>query len=313
MGNSKGMIFGLIGPTASGKTKIAIELAKRFPVEIISCDSMQIYKGMDIGTDKTDRATLDEIRHHMINILEPEEEFSAAQYSDIARKIAVNILDKGKIPFIVGGSGLYFNSFIYGIFPEAGKDKEFRKTMKDMVARQGNLKLHQKLKDIDPNAADKIHPNDTRRTIRALEVYHITGKTITQKKAERKSLIDLGFKLSIYGIRFPRNILYSLIENRVDEIVNAGLIDEARMLKEKDLSLTARMAIGYKEAYSYLDKEGSKDEMIGEIKKYTRHYARRQITWFQKLDLINWIDLDLPDEYRKAIDIISKDIKKICK
>jgi len=305
----KKIVFGIVGPTASGKSKVAIELAKKFPIEIISCDSMQVYKGMDVGTAKSSQELIEKIPHHMIDIVEPEEEFSAAEYSRQAREVTMGILKRKRIPFLVGGSGLYFNSYVDGIFPEVGKDKSFRKDMKVFAENNENNKLHQKLKDIDPEAAGKIHPNDLRRVIRALEIYHITGKTKTQMKSQRESLTDLGFGLYFYGLKLPREVLYDFINSRVDELIVKGLVNETKKLKLKDLSLTAKMAIGYNEIYSYLDGNETLEEAIGNIKQYTRNYARRQMTWFKKRRDLEWVELESVSEWKKAVEKISSKLE----
>ncbi len=303
------IIFGIVGPTASGKTRIALELAKKFPIEIISCDSMQIYKGMDIGTAKPSKGILDSVTHHMINIIEPEEEFSAAEYSDIVRKITFSIIKENKIPFIVGGSGLYYNTYIDGIFPEVKKDKNFRKKLREFAKEKGNERLHQKLEKIDPDTAKKLHFNDLRRVIRALEVYHITGKTITEKKEQKTSIQKSGYEPYIFGIKLPREVLYNSINNRVDALIENGLVEEAKNLKEKNLSITSKMAIGYKEIYSYLNGNESLEKAIENIKQYTRNYARRQMTWFKKRKEIEWIELGSSEEWKKAVNDISNKVE----
>ena len=306
----KKVLFGLVGPTASGKTKITMKLAEKFKFEIVSCDSMQIYKGMDIGTAKASIEELQKVPHHMIDIIYPEEEFSVADYSIQARNITFDILKRDKIPFLTGGSGLYYNSYVDGIVPEAQKDAEFRNKMSKI---DDNAVLYSKLKKTDTEAAKKIHPNDRRRIIRALEVYHVTGKTITSKKKEKISLEKLGFNLNIYALKLPREILYNSITKRVDNLIENGLLEEAKKLKKKNLSLTAKKAIGYKEIYSYLEGNETFNEAVENIKQYTRNYARRQMTWFKKRKEIKWIEIESLDDFKKAVDIISGDLDNFLK
>lgn len=310
--NKVNKIFGIVGPTASGKTKIALELAEKFPIEIISCDSMQVYIGMDIGTAKPSKKVMKSTPHHMINVVSPEKEFSAAEYSRKARKITKEIISRGNIPLLVGGSGLYFNAYIDGIFPQVDKDEKLRKKLRGFAKQKGNKALHQKLEEIDPKSANKIHPNDARRVVRALEVYHMTGETISKKKHHTTSIQEIGITPFIYGLRLPRDMLYNNINKRVDELINKGLIEEAKEIKEsKQLSKTSKMAIGYKEIFSYLEGEKSREEAIDKIKQYTRNFARRQMTWFKNRNDVKWIELKSSQEREKAVEVISSKINSV--
>lgn len=302
----------LLGPTGVGKTDISIKLVQKIPnIEIISADSMQIYKYMDIGTAKPDKTILKSIKHHMIDIIEPSENFDVIQYSKLTVKIILDIFKRGKIPILMGGSGLYISSIINPLFTGPAKNIEYRKSLEEEVEIHGKKYLHEKLSKIDTVSASKIEPNDLRRIIRALEVYKSTGKTISylQKKALNE---NPKFKYHIIGLKRSRESLYRRINLRVDKMIKGGFIEEARMLKKMGYKedLNSMQGLGYKQVNKYFNGIYSQEEAIDLIKIETRHYAKRQMTWFNnKIKNIEWIDLDEYDED----EIISKIKDKIDK
>jgi len=284
----------IFGPTASGKTRLSIELAKRIGGEIISADSMQIYKFMDIGTAKPTKDEMDGIKHYMIDEVYPDEEFSVAKFKKLALKYIEEIISKGKIPIIVGGTGLYINSLIYNIdFSEVETDWNLRKKLKKEADEKGNAYLHDKLKAIDPEAAEKIHENDVKRIIRAIEVYELTGKTISYlQKISR--LKPPEYNYIKFGLTMDRAKLYDRINKRVDIMMENGLVNEVEKLVELgyDKNAIAMQGLGYKEILAYIRGECSMDEAVEILKRETRRYAKRQITWFKRIEDVNWIDMD---------------------
>ena len=302
------MIIPIIaGPTGVGKTSLSIRLAKKINGEIVSADSMQIYKFMDIGTAKVKDEETEGIPHYLINIKDPTEEYSVAEFSQDARNIILEIIKKGKIPIIVGGTGLYLNALLYGINYEENIDLEYRlKLEKEADENPAKLKeLYGELLEIDPEAAKKISSIDSRRIIRALEIYYIGGKTKTKLEKQNRinNLENIEFKLFI--LNMDRDILYQRINNRVEEMLEEGLIDEVKSLEGK-FSKTSSQAIGYKEVLMYLDKEITYEEMLELVKQRSRNYAKRQITWFKKNDAI-WLDINQKED---ALNTIIKEINK---
>ncbi len=276
----------LVGPTASGKTNLSIKLARKLNAEIISCDSMCVYKGMDILTSKPSLADRKKIRHHLIDIIPPTREFSVAEYRSMALEKIEDILRRRKTPLFVGGSGLYVKAVINGLFPSAEKDQKFRKKQETLAKKYGKAYLYKKLKKIDPERAGKIHPNDLRRIIRALEIYH------TEKK--RPSELNRGTEplkhdFKIFGIQPDRNQLYKNIDDRVEEMFKKGIVNEVRRLSKKKLSMTAGKALGYSEVLGYLKGKYSLEEAKELLKKNTRHFAKRQLTWFRPDHRITWL------------------------
>lgn len=305
----------LLGPTGIGKTDIAIKLAQKIPdIEIISADSMQIYKYMDIGTAKPNKSILKTIKHHMINIVDPAENFDVIQYSKLATKTILNIFKRGKIPILIGGSGLYITSIIEPIFPGPGKDNVYREMLEEESRIYGKQYLYNKLAKIDPVSASKIKPNDLRRIVRALEVYKSTGKTISylQKKASNK---NAKFKYHIIGLQRNRENLYQKINLRVDKMIKDGLIDEVKNLRARGYNenLNSMQGLGYKQINKYLNGEYDKETAINLIKRDTRRYAKRQMTWFKnKIENIEWINLDNYSE-DKIISNIKDKINNKCR
>jgi tRNA dimethylallyltransferase len=299
----------LLGPTGVGKTDISIKLAQKITdIEIISADSMQIYKYMDIGTAKPDKNILNTIKHHMINIVDPSENFDVTQYSKLATKIILDVFKKGKIAILVGGSGLYISSIINPLFTVPAKDIEYRESLEEEAKIHGKKYLYDKLSKIDTISASKIEPNDLRRIIRALEVYKSTGKTISylQKKDFNKYA---KFKYHIIGLKRNREILYQKINLRVDKMFKDGFIEEVKMLREMGYKedLNSMQGLGYKQINKHLNAVYSKEEAINLIKMENRHYAKRQMTWFKnKIKNIEWIDLDKVGENEAISKIWSR-------
>ncbi|MBU4228505.1 tRNA (adenosine(37)-N6)-dimethylallyltransferase MiaA [bacterium] len=299
----------LLGPTGVGKTDISIKLAQKIPdVEIISADSMQIYEYMDIGTAKPDKSILNTIKHHMIDIVDPAENFDVIQYNKLAANIILDVFKRGKIPILAGGSGLYISSLINPLFTGPAKDIEYRETLEEEATVHGKKYLHEKLSKIDSVSASKIKPNDLRRIIRALEVYKSTGKTISylQKKASTK---NAPFKYYIIGFKRDKENIYQRINLRVDKMIKDGFIEEVKMLREMGYKedLISMQGLGYKQINKHINGVCTKEEAIDLIKIETRHYAKRQMTWFKnKIENIEWIDLEEYDEDEVILRIENK-------
>lgn len=305
---NKPKVIVICGPTASGKTALSIELAKKIDGEIISCDSMQIYKDMNIGTAKVTKSEMQGIKHYLVDFVSPDTRYSVADYKTDAEKAIENIISKGKIPIIVGGTGLYVDSLIYGIeYPEIKFDEEYRKKL-EKEAEESLENLYNKAKKIDEQAMQKISINDRKRIIRVLEIYHATGKNKTeQEKESRKKEVKYDYK--IFAINIDREKLYERINIRVDKMIENGLIEEVENLRRKYNHFpTAMQGLGYKEVVQYFQKELTKEEMIEKIKQESRRYAKRQLTWFRKNKQTIWIDglANLEDN----INIIEKELNK---
>ncbi|MCA1025753.1 tRNA (adenosine(37)-N6)-dimethylallyltransferase MiaA [Cytobacillus kochii] len=291
MTNQKEKIIILIGPTAVGKTKTSIELAKKYNGEIISGDSMQVYKGMDIGTAKITKEETEGISHHLIDIKEPDESFSTAEFQTIVREKITEISSKGKLPIIVGGTGLYIQSVLFDYqFSNAPSDDDFRYRLEERAKVEGNVCIHKELQVVDPVSAGKIHPNNIRRVIRALEVYHCTGKTMTEWQSKQE--LESVYNAAVIGLTMDRDLLYKRINQRIDMMMDNGLLEEVRGFCDKGLQNCQSMqAIGYKEFYPYFDGLITLDEAVDQLKQNSRRYAKRQLTWFRnKLD-VSWIDM----------------------
>ena len=289
--NEKQKVIVICGPTASGKTALSIELAKKINGEIVSADSMQIYKDMDIGTAKPTKEEMGEIQHYLLDFVSPEERYSVAQYKQDAKKAIKEIINKGKTPIIVGGTGLYVDSLIYEIeYNDIKLDEEYRKKLEKIAEEQGLEELYKKAVEIDPEAMKKISLNDKKRIMRVLEIYHSTGKTKTeQEKESRKNPVEYDYR--VFAINWDREILYERINKRVDIMVDQGLIEEVKeILNKYDTFPTAMQGLGYKEVVDYLNGAYTKEEMIEKIKLETRRYAKRQLTWFRKNKQTIWLD-----------------------
>lgn len=279
-------VFFLVGPTASGKTKLSFELAKNLNAEIISCDSMCVYKGMDILTSKPSALDRKKTKHHLVDIISPAKEFSVAKYRLMALDVIEDILKRGKTPLFVGGSGLYVKAVVDGLFSSNKKDAGFRKRQEQLAEKYGKIYLYNKLKKIDPVIAKKIHPNNLRRVIRALEIYHTERKRPSELKQKTE---PLRHKVNIFGLKIDREELYENIDHRVDHMFERGLAREVKNLSKRKLSLTAKAALGYKEVLGYLKGKYSIDEAKELLKRNTRRFAKRQLTWFRADKRIQWI------------------------
>ena len=304
-------VIAIVGPTASGKTALGAEIAEEFSGEVVSADSMQIYKGMDIATAKPTKEEMRGIPHHLIGFLDRNVSFSVADYVELAGSVIGDISERKKLPVIVGGTGLYVSSLLDNIkFADIKSDAGLRKKLEDEAERLGNSYLFEKLEKVDPESAAELHPNNLVRVIRALEVYELTGKKLSLFKAESR-LEESPYDPVMIGLDYnDRQILYDRINKRVDIMVKNGLVEEAQSIFDSCNMKTAGNAIGYKELIPYLKKEKSLEECISKIKQETRRYAKRQLTWFRKNAKINWLKLDEFDNKEKIFLFCKKLIAK---
>lgn len=281
----------IVGPTAVGKTSVAIELAQQMNGEIISVDSRQIYRKLDIGTAKPGRVECQKVEHHLIDIIEPGQRISAGKYREMALEKVEELLEKNKLPVFVGGSGMYIRAVTQGFFQGSKTDPEVRKQVKEELKEKGKKKLYRRLKKLDPQYADKIHVNDTKRITRALEIYRINGKPPTELYQEQKK--NSPFPHVIIGLKMDRAKLYQRINSRVDKMMEKGLIEEVKRLRKQGYREALRRikTVGYYELSRYLDGETSREEAINKIKQNTRQYAKRQLSWFRNQVETNWIDI----------------------
>lgn len=288
----KQKVIVICGPTASGKTKLSIEIAKKINGEIVSADSMQIYKEMDIGTAKPTIEEMQGIKHYLLDFVSPDKRYSVADYKKDAINAIDEIIEKNKVPIVVGGTGLYINSLIYGIeYPEIEIDIKYRNELEKTADEPDGLrKLYEMAKKIDEEAIKNISPNDKKRICRVLEIYHSTGKTKTQQEIESRKK-GPKYDYLIYGLNMDRDKLYDRINKRVDIMIQDGLIEEVKNVASKYKEFpTAMQGLGYKEVLEYLNGDTTKEEMIEKIKMETRRYAKRQLTWFRRYETIKWID-----------------------
>lgn len=304
-------IIVIAGPTAVGKTKYAIEAAKAFNGEVVSCDSMQLYKYMDIGSAKPTAKELAEVPHHLVDIIDPAEPFSVAEYQKLAKASIEDIFARGKVPVIAGGTGLYLNSILYDMdFSNAKQDQELRQKLEKEAQEFGPEYIHNKLAELDADAAQRIHPNNVKKVVRAIEAA-ITGENIKDFKECNTKVTD--FERILIGLTRDRDELYDRINQRVDLLVEQGLFDEVRRLLEKGLTESdiSMKGIGYKEIIGYFDEKYSKEESIDLIKKNTRHLAKRQITWFKRYEDIKWIDISQYEDDNYAIEGMLEWLKSV--
>ncbi|GKX30132.1 tRNA dimethylallyltransferase [Vallitalea longa] len=284
----------IAGPTAVGKTDLSVKLAKNINGEIISADSMQVYKHMDIGTAKVTQEETSGIRHHLIDILDPNEEFNINIFQNLAKESINKIVDINRIPIMVGGTGFYIQSVLYDIdFDNTCKDDSYRNQLQEEALRLGNEHVHNMLKEIDSVSYNKIHPNNLKRVIRALEYYRETGKPISVHN-ERESQKESDYNLAFYVLNMDRKLLYERIDKRVDIMIEQGLVNEVEKLKDMGYTkdLVSMKGLGYKEIYGFLDGEYDLDRAIYILKRDTRHFAKRQITWFKREKNVRWINVD---------------------
>ena len=289
---NKPKILCVVGPTASGKTDYAVELALKCGGEVVSCDSMQIYKHMDIGTAKPTADEMKGVKHHMIDIIEPNESFSVARFSEMARECIDDILLRGKMPVLCGGTGLYFDSTINNInFIQMDTDEEYRKYLESAAKEFGNEYVYKILKRVDEESAESIHPNNLKSVIRALEIYKTTGKK--KSELDKEQLSEPLYEPEITGLMRDREVLYDRINKRVDIMMEKGLVEEVSELIKMgiDTEATSMQAIGYKEIIEYLDGKTSLSDAVDKIKRESRRYAKRQLTWFKRNEKIHWINI----------------------
>lgn len=283
----------LAGPTAVGKTALSIRLAKETGAEIISADSMQVYRHMDIGSAKITKEEMAGVPHHLVDVLEPEEEFNVVRFQQMAKEAAEEIWAAGKIPLVVGGTGFYIQALLYDIdFTENNGDGIYRKKLEKRAADgQGASELYEMLRHVDPKSAQEIHPRNVKRVIRALEFYHQTGKKISEHNEEQRQK-ESPYNYAYFVLTDDRQHLYERIDRRVDLMMQVGLLEEVRYLKDRGVrrDSTAMQGLGYKELYAYLDGEYPLDEAVRIIKRDTRHFAKRQLTWFKRERDVIWAD-----------------------
>ena len=295
--SNKQKIIAVVGPTASGKTSLSIALAKELGGEILSCDSMQIYRDMDIGTAKPSAEEQDGVPHHLIDIAAADELFSCAEYAALAKNKIAEVASRGKLPIFCGGTGLYLDGVLRGgnSYEKTETDPTYRAELEQVAAEQGAEAVHAMLAAVDPDAAQATHPNNVKRVIRALEIYHTTG--VTKTELDRRSVqVESEYDALVLGIRFPdTEELYERINLRVDLMIEQGLLDECRRLMEAGVferSATAAQAIGYKELFPYLRGELPLKNCVETLKMATRRYAKRQMTWFRMHGNVVWLDRD---------------------
>lgn len=283
----------LAGPTAVGKTSLSIRLAKETGGEIISADSMQVYRHMDIGSAKITKEEMEGVPHYLVDVLEPEEEFNVVRFQQMAKEAAERIWEKGKIPLVVGGTGFYIQALLYDIdFTENDGDESYRRQLERKASdEEGASELYEILKTVDPKAAQEIHPRNIKRIIRALEFYHQTGKKISEHNETQRQR-ESPYNYTYFVLTDERSRLYERIDRRVDLMMEQGLLDEVRYLKERGVrkDSTAMQGLGYKELYAYLEGEYPLDEAVRIIKRDTRHFAKRQLTWFKRERDVIWAD-----------------------
>ena len=303
----------LTGPTAVGKTEISIKLAKAINGEIISADSIQVYKHFDIGSAKVTKEEMDGVKHYLIDVLEPDEEFNIYVFKKLALEAMEEIYAKGKIPIIAGGTGFYIQALLYDIeFAEEEGDKTYRQMLEKKAEEEGVTVIHNMLKEVDPVAADEIHENNLKRVIRALEYYHETGMCISDHNKEQRQK-ESPYNFRYYVLNMDREKLYNRINLRVDIMVENGLVDEVKKLKEMGYGkeLNSMQGIGYKEIYDYVDGVYDYDTAIETLKKNTRNFAKRQITWFKREKEVVWLNHEEFDNDKdKILEFVLEDLHK---
>ncbi|MCP1185129.1 tRNA (adenosine(37)-N6)-dimethylallyltransferase MiaA [Paenibacillus sp. 1781tsa1] len=301
----------LVGPTAVGKTRMSIELAQAFNCEIISGDSMQVYREMDIGTAKITSEEMKGVPHHLIDIHEPEYPYSVAEFQESCTRLISEIHERGKMPFIVGGTGLYVESVCYGFqFSDSGSDEAFREQQFSYAEQYGAQALHDRLREVDPVSADRLHPNDQRRIVRALEIHHLTGEKWSDQLAVQKK--ESPYDLLIVGLTMDRQKLYARVEERIDLMIEQGLVDEVKSLLERGVARghISMQGLGYKEIAAYLQGEVSWEAAVEWLKRDTRRFAKRQLSWFRHMKDIEWVDMtdtqDFEGKYKQISKLITR-------
>ncbi|MCI9174789.1 MAG: tRNA (adenosine(37)-N6)-dimethylallyltransferase MiaA [Lachnospiraceae bacterium] len=281
----------LTGPTAVGKTELSVSLAKMIKGAVISADSMQVYRHMDIGSAKIKQEEMQGIPHYLVDILEPEEEFHVVRFQEYARAALEKIYEQGEIPIVAGGTGFYIQALLYGIdFTEQPEDRAYRKELEQIAERQGPGKLHEMLKRVDEKSAETIHENNRKRVIRALEFHHLTGKKISEHN-EQERMRSSPYQFAYFVLNDDRSRLYERIEKRVDRMMEEGLLEEVIRLRERGCKkgMVSMQGLGYKEILEYLEGDCTLEEAVYRIKRDTRHFAKRQLTWFRREREVVWI------------------------
>ena len=305
-------VLAVVGPTATGKTALGVALAERFGGEIISADSMQIYKGLDVGTAKVTPEETHGIPHYAVDLLEPDRTFSVADFTALAARLEAELSARGKLPILVGGTGLYVQSFLYGVRFTAEKTPDgLREQLAAELAEKGPAAMYEELKQADPEAAAAIHPNNQVRVLRALEHYRATGKKLSEQKAESLPP-ERPYRSLVLGLDFPdRAQLYARIDRRVDKMMEAGLLREAQLVyANRDRFKTAAQAIGYKEFFPYFEGAAELTPCVDKLKQASRNYAKRQLTWFRHMDGVVWLDASAPDAAARAAALTQEFIAK---
>ena len=305
-------VVAVVGPTATGKTALGVALAQHFSGEVISCDSMQIYKGLDVGTAKVTPEETCGIPHHGVDILTPDKPFSVADFTAMAGRLEREISARGALPILVGGTGLYVQSFLNGVrFTDEKAPAGLREQLAAELAEKGGTAMYEELRQVDPEAAAAIHPNNQVRVLRALEHYHATGKKLSEQKAESLPP-EKPYRSLILGLDFPdRAALYRRIDLRVDKMLEAGILPEAELVwQNRETYRTAAQAIGYKEFFPYFEGAASLEACTDKLKQVSRNYAKRQLTWFRHMEGVVWLDAGAPDVRQTAIRTVSEFLAK---
>ena len=308
-------VVAVVGPTASGKSRLAVEIALQRNGEVVSADSMQIYKGMNIGTAKPTAEEMRGVPHHLTDFAEPARSFSVADYVELASKCIAELHARGKLPVLAGGTGLYIRSLLQNLrFTETVRDDALRARLRETAEREGVEPLLEELRRVDPESAERIHPNNVSRVIRAIEIYRTAGISMTEQM-KRSREIPSPYRACVIGLDYrDRAVLYERINRRVDEMMDSGLVEEAREVLSREHSATALQAIGYKELQPYFRGECSFDEAVCRIKQETRRYAKRQLTWFRRDEETHWIFADdcsgFDEVAARALQLIEEEFKK---
>ena len=306
-------ILAVVGPTASGKTAVSVELAKRLGGEVVSCDSMQVYRRMNVGTAKPTEEEKDGIAHHLIDVVEPDAPFSCAEYVTKASEAVKDIWTRGKLPVLCGGTGLYLDRFLCGEMEETHADEGLREALFAFAEKEGVEALHARLREVDAESAEAIHPNNVKRVVRALEIYEQTG--IPKSEFDRRSQVgESPYEAVVIGLYYPhREVLYERINRRVDMMLADGLLEETKQLKDEgvfDVNLTAAQAIGYKELLAYLEGRETLTEATENLKTATRRYAKRQLTWFSAKPYVEWVEMEKEGALRSLDDVCEEIVSR---
>ena len=306
MSEKKIQILAIVGPTASGKTAVAVALARRLGGEVVSCDSMQVYRRMNIGTAKPTAEEMLDVPHHLIDAVEPDVPFSCAEYVSMASEAVKEISARGKLPILCGGTGLYLDRFLCGEMEKTHADEGLRSSLFAFAEQAGAEALHARLREVDPESAETIHPNNIKRVVRALEIYEQTG--IPKSEFDRRSQLgESPYDATVIGLHYPcREVLYERINRRVDMMLADGLLEETKRLLDEgvfEVNLTAAQAIGYKELLGYLGGNETLNEATENLKTATRRYAKRQLTWFTAKPYVEWVEMEQNGSLRSLDDV----------